>query len=173
MSGHESLKAIIEFEGKKAIFEGSAQEVWGSINRFISEMQPKIAILSDIVLKVDFSELLTKFKDIIQIDKDVGPVTCADVNTNLLNETERILFTLLIRRITYVLGYSDKETFDVKEVSKESGAKSAGSLLSQLVAQKLVQNIADAGKKGTYRITDYGIQWFVQKVLDKLRSETK
>jgi len=173
MSKNDNLKAIIEFEGKKAIFEGSTQEVWRSINRFLSEMHPKIAVLSEMVVSVDINEILSKLKNVIQIDKDVGPVVSANLNVNALNDTERVLLTLLMKKVVWILGYSNEETCNVKEVEKESKAKNAGVLLSQLVAQKLVQNVAELGKKGTYKITDYGIQWFVPKILEKIQSGTK
>jgi hypothetical protein len=168
MSKNGNLKAIIEFEGKKAIFEGAAQEVWKSINRFLSEMQPKNVILSEMIVRVDINELLSKLKAVIQIDKDVGPVLSDKLNVNALNDTERVLLTLLMKKVVSTLGYSDEETCKVKEVEKESKAKNAGVLLSQLVAQKIVQNVAEPGKKGTYKITDYGVQWFVPRLLEKI-----
>lgn len=173
MSNGEHLKAVLEWEGKRAEFEGLPEEVWKSINRFLSETNPRVALLSNLVIKVDLAELLAKFKGIIQIDKDVGPVVPVDVDMTKLNDTERIVLVLLMRRITYMTNYSDKEPMNVKEVKEESKAKNAGVLLSQLATQKIVQNIAEPGKKGAYRITDYGIQWFVSKVLKKLQSETQ
>jgi len=171
MSKNEYLKATLEWEGKKAQFEGSPEEVWKSINKFLIETNPQIVSLLDFLIKVNVVELLTKLKGIAYVDKDVGPVISVDADIGKLNDTERIVFFLLIKKTAYMTKHSDKETMDVDEVKKESKAKNAGVLLSQLTAEKIVQNMAEAGKKGAYRITDYGTQWFISKVLKKLQSE--
>ena len=173
MNENEHLKATLEWEGRKVEFKGSPEEVWRSINRFLSETNPKIASLADFIIKVNPAELLEKLKGIIQIDKDVGPVVPTDVNIAQLNDTERTVFVLLVRRITCMTNYTSTETMNVEEVEKESKAKSAGVLLSQLTTQKIVQNVAEPGKKGSYRITDYGIQWFISKSLKKLQGKTE
>jgi len=173
MSKNEHLKATLEWEGKRAEFEGSSEEVWRCLNRFLSEINPKIASLSDLIIKINFLELLNKLKGIIQIDKDVGPVVPIGVDITKLNDIEKTVFVLLTRRIMYMTNFSDKETMKVGEVEKESKAKNVGVLLSQLTTQKIVQNVSEAGKKAAYRITDYGIQWFISKALKKLQSETQ
>jgi hypothetical protein len=161
------LRATLEWEGKKVEFEGSFEEVWKSINRFLSEMTPRLVSLSNLLIKVDYSELLAKLKGILQFDKDVGPVVSVGFDSKL-GDTERVVFVLMVRRISNAVGYLDKETMEVEEVEKESKAKNAGVFLSQLSSQKIVQNVAELGKKGAYRVTDYGIQWFVSKVMPKL-----
>jgi hypothetical protein len=163
----KELRATLEWEGKKVEFEGSFEEVWKSINRFLVATNPKIMSLSDLLIKIDFSELLAKLKGIIHLDKDVGPVVSIGIDSRL-GDTERIVLVLVARRIANAVGYLKEETMEVEEVEKESKSKNAGVLLSQLVSQKVVQNVAEPGKKGAYRVTDYGTQWFVSKAMPKL-----
>jgi len=121
-----------------------------------------------LIIKINLDELLTIFQDIIRIDKDVGPVVSTDINLNVLNDSEKIVFTLLTKKLTYLLGFASQETATVYEVQKDVKTKSAGALISMMIPEKLIQNIAAPGKKGEYRITDYGIDWVIKKVLPKL-----
>ena len=66
------------------------------------------------------------------------------------------------------MGFSEIETVTVDEVQREVKSKSVGALISQMTSAKIIQNVAEPGKKGEYRITDYGITWFVSKGLPKL-----
>ena len=165
------MKAILEFEGKHAQFEGTSEEVWKSITRFLVETDIKIELLSTLIIKIDLNELLNNFKGLIQIDRDVGPVQSVTVNIGELADIERVVFTLILRRVAFMMNYVPSDTMTVGEVQKESKAKNAGVMLSQLAAQKIIQNISEPGKKASYRVTDYGIQWFISKALPKLRRE--
>jgi len=170
MTEENKLKASIEWEGKRAVFEGPPEEVWASINRFLSETHPQIASIADLIIKIDMGELLTKLKGTIRIDKDVGPVVPVDVDLGELADKDKVVLFLLLKRVAFKTGYIDKETAEVEEVTKESKVKTAGVVLSNLVAENIVQNIGEVGKKGIYRITDYGIEWFVKSVLPKMQS---
>lgn len=127
-------------------------------------------MIADLIIKIDLSELLTKLKQIIRIDKDVGPVIPVDVKVDDLTDREKIVLFLLLKRVAFKTGHADKETAEVEEVTKESKVKTAGVVLSNLVAEKIIQNIGEIGKKGIYRVTDYGIEWFIGNVLPKMKS---
>lgn len=171
MDEQNKLIAKLEWNGNKAEFSGDITSVWQSINRFFEEINPKTHTITQFVIKFDLENLLEKFSGLIFIDKDVGPVVDADAKINNLTDYERIVFALLMQKVCMVMGFSENETLTVKEVKKESKAKNAGVLLSQLSGEKIVQNIGDPGKPGQYCITDYGVTWFLNKSLSKLRGE--
>lgn len=173
MTQENRLKASLEWEGKKAVFEGLSEEVWASINRFLSETQPQIASIADFIIKVDVSKLLISLEGIIRIDKDVGPIVPVGVPLEKTSDREKVALYLLLRRVAFKTGHADKETAEVEEVVKDSKVRSAGVVLSNLVADYIVQNVGEAGKKGIYRITDYGIEWFVQSVLPNIKSASQ
>lgn len=168
MTQNNALKASLEINGKKLDVEGQPDEVWKSLNKFIGQNDQKMTQLSQFIIKIDLNELLLRLKGIVLIDKDVGPVISSETNVNALNDTERIVFALLIKRIVNLLGFGNEEMMTVDEVQKETKSKSAGVLISQMIPEKIIQNVGELGKKGAYRITDYGINWFMSKVLPKL-----
>lgn len=171
MNEQSKLIAKLEWDGNCAEFSGDTTSVWQSINRFFEEINPKVHSITQLVIKLDFEKILEKLSGLVFIDKDVGPVVDADAKLNNLTDSERIVFVLLMQKICMVTGFSEIETLTVKEVTKESKAKSAGVLLSQLSGEKIVQNIGEPGKTGQYRITDYGVTWFLNRSISKLREE--
>jgi hypothetical protein len=164
------LKATLEFEGKKAEFEGSFEEVWRSINRFLSELNPTTQ-LSGLTIKVNLADMLEKMKDIVQIDKDVGPVISPSVNIEKLTREEKIALVLLMRKISYMTGNSESDVMEVTEVEKDCGFKTPGPDISELISKKIVINLSEARKKGLYKISDYGIQWFTSSTIEKIEKK--
>ena len=164
----KSIKASLEINGKKLDVEGQPDEVWRSLNKFLGQNDQTVAQISQFIIKINLDDLLLKFKDILYIDKDVGPVISPEANISALNDSERIAFTMLIKKIVFLLGFAKEETVTVDNVQKEVKSKSVGALISQAIPQKIIQNVAEPGKKGEYKITDYGVSWFISKVLPKM-----
>lgn len=167
MSNEKQLSAIIEYDGKKAEFKGSFEDVWRSVNLFFEEVAPKNDLLN-LVINLDLSTLIDQTRCLFAIDKDVGPVLLPSVNISELNREEKITLVLLMRKISYMIGTAKSDSIEMNEIEKESMLKSPGPDVSELITKKIVKNLSEAGKKGLYRITDYGTQRFLSSAVEKI-----
>lgn len=163
----QKLKAKIEWNGKKAEFEGEPNEVWKSINKFLMDVGPTVISLSEFMIKTDLNRLFQNFRGIIKLDKDVGPIVSRRIKFDKLDNKEKVLFCLMVRKLAFLTGHSEVDIMEVEDVRGKTGIKKPGVELSKLASKKLVLNVGSP-QKGKYRITDYGIEIFCEDVVPKL-----
>lgn len=152
MSEKSIVKVHLEMGDMKVDFEGSSEEVFESLLRFISQVCPGIEMLRKITYTPDLTRIIEDLTGLIEISSS-GPV----INPNLeLSARNAICLALLGAYIGNRIGKLSKDTLSVGELSRLIGKakKTVINELPRLIDSGLVERVSE----GEYKITELGIK---------------
>lgn len=141
----ESLKIIIRHGGTEAEFEGGYQEVWASVNRYLSQLYPTLEAVKKLVGAIDVQRLAERLAGMVEIRE--GRVTVL----REFDAKRKILLCLAAVYVGKVLGLLEKDALTPKEVAAYSG-------LNERVVRARLSELRRAGlvvkqEEGLYTFT--------------------
>ncbi len=158
------LKVTIRYGTLESTCEGSADEVLKFVFQFIRDIYPDYEIISGLVLTADLEELLRRLKGIVSFLPKGRPVILK--STSKLTDADLILTYLVAAYAGNQIGMAEKDRVPMAELLDKTG-KSAGTIagrLSELVSSLYVDRVG----RGEYRVTQYGVEKFMEDVLPLL-----
>ncbi|MBS7658931.1 MAG: hypothetical protein QXR82_05315 [Candidatus Bathyarchaeia archaeon] len=164
MSEERKIEVHLKHKDFEKKIIGNVEEVLKELISFLTQIYPKMELASKLSLTVDVNELITACEGIIAITPE-GVVTLVDVET--LPDKELILFHLVKAKIGRLLNKSEKESLLISDIlsSTKHSVGSVAGRLSELCSEGFVERIG----KGEYRITTYGLDYFLKNVIPKLK----
>ena len=160
------LRATLEYGNIKTQFEGSFDEVWRSVSRFLTDIRPSHveSALAKIVHMENLDELVDDLQGILRIAKE-GPYFIRSLDD--LTNKDRLLLALLGAYVGHKLGILDEGSLTIDELSTMTEVKKQVTYVeaSNMVRDRLVELV----EKGKRRLTTIGIDYTKRKVLQKVR----
>ncbi|MCX8176045.1 MAG: hypothetical protein N3E48_02295 [Candidatus Bathyarchaeota archaeon] len=166
----ENIRVYLECGELKLSFEGSVEDVTRALMEFLSKHYPSYSLIKNLVISVDFEELLKKIEGVIGISSEgVFLLTPKEKLIKQLSLRERILLHLLKAHIGYQLKVSDKQSLSVDELLRitGSGTGALAGRLSELSDDGFIERIG----RGEYKVTTLGLKHLMDEVLPKIKSE--
>ncbi|MEM2341913.1 MAG: hypothetical protein QXX94_03175 [Candidatus Bathyarchaeia archaeon] len=150
--GKGVVKVHLEFNDIKADFEGDSDQVFESVLRFLSQINPNIEVLRRIIYTPDIVKLMNSIAGLVEITPG-GPTITPSAN---LPTKSSICLVLLGAYIGNKIGKMQKDTLSVNEISMLIGKarKTVSNEIPNLVESGLVEKVSE----GEYRITQLGIR---------------
>jgi len=141
----EELKVVIRHGETQAEFEGGYQQVWASVNRYLSQIYPALEAVKKLVGAVDVQKLAERL---------VGLVEIRDGRIMVLKELDakrKILLCIAAAYVGKALGLLEKDKLAPKEVAAYSG-------LNERVVRARLSELRRAGlvvkhEEGLYSFT--------------------
>jgi hypothetical protein len=163
LSEDRTVEVWIKYNNLEKKIKGDASEVIRELISFMSENIPKLELISKLTLTVNEEKLLSSCSEIMKLTPE-GVVVI--VPTEHLTDRELILLHLAKVHIGYITKNLDSERAligDLITYTKKTAGTVAGRI-SEMCTEGLVERIG----KGEYRITTYGLDYFMQNTLSKL-----
>lgn len=160
------LRATLEYGDVKTQFEGNFDEVWRSVNRFLTDIRPSHieSALAKIVHRENLDQLVDDLQGILRIAKE-GPYFIRSLD-NLTNK-DRILLVLLGAYVGYKLGILDDDSLTIGELSTISQVKK--SVVNVQASYMIRDRLAEIVETGKRRLTTIGIDYTKREVLPKVK----
>jgi len=160
------LKARLEFGELKVDLEGTVDEVFRGVVKFVETVYPSLELLSKVTFTVDTAKLMEGLAGVVQIGPE-GPILVAERE---LPADEAIELCLLGQLVGYKLGRLDKDSLPVEDLSRVVGKarKTVANQLAGIVREGIVERVT----KGEYRITTQGIR-HVSEALARTKSKAE
>jgi len=136
----------------KVNFEGSSEQVFDSLLRFISQICPNIELLRRIMYTPDLAKIINNISGLVEISSS-GPI----INPSLeLSAKNAICLALLGAYVGSRIGKLSKDTLSVGELSRLTGKakKTVTNELPKLIEGGLVERASE----GEYKITELGVR---------------
>lgn len=164
MSGEKKIEVYLKCKELEKKIVGEVDDVLREIISFLTKIYPEIELASQLSLTVDVNDLLKACQGIIAVTPE-GVVTLVDVDS--LPDKELILLYLVKAKISRLLNKSEKESLLISDIlsSTKHSVGSVAGRLSELCSENLVERVG----KGEYRITTYGLDYFLKNVIPKLK----
>jgi len=156
----------VKFGDVEKVFEGSAEDVWVSLNRFFGEFIPSFEIAKKLVLSVDLQRLVKECEGLIAFSLEGANLL---VSKDRLTDNETLMLWLLASYLGYGLGLLRSDAVLKEELQAKLGksGKIASTRLGELVKSGMVVKTADE----KYRITTFGIVQMQKDVLPKIKAK--
>ncbi len=161
----ETVTVHIKYMDTEQSFTGDVDQVWASVNRFLSEMIPTLQIVKKALLTVDLEKLIEDCKNVIAVAPE-GPVLL--VSKQKLTDSETLALHLLATYIGNKLGLS--KSFLTKEELQAALGKNA-KITSTRLSELCREGYATKTDEGNYRITTLGIKRFQEQILPEIREK--
>ncbi|MEM3507194.1 MAG: hypothetical protein QW589_08835 [Candidatus Bathyarchaeia archaeon] len=161
----EVIEVKIKYKDVEKTIIGNAEQVIRELLSFFSKIIPQIELLSQIALTVDMNEFLLACKGIFAITPEGTVITA---RTDNLTDRENIMLHLVKAKFGFLTKMNEKDSVvigDLINATKSSAGTVAGRL-SEMCSEGLVERIG----KGEYRITTYGLDFFIKNVVSKIKS---
>ncbi|MBS7655062.1 hypothetical protein KEJ50_00945 [Candidatus Bathyarchaeota archaeon] len=164
MSEEKKIEVYLKHKDFEKKITGEVDEVLRELISFLTKIYPKMELASKLSLTVDVNDLLKACQGIVAVTPE-GVVTLVDVET--LPDKELILLYLVKAKISRLLNKSEKESLLISDIlsSTKHSVGSVAGRLSELCSENLVERVG----KGEYRITTYGLDYFLKNVIPKLK----
>ena len=165
MSEDRNLEVSIKYKDLEKRIKGNANEVIRESISFISENIPKLEFISKLTLTVDEEKILSSCSKIMKVTPE-GVVIV--IPTEHLTDRELILLHLSKAHFGFMTKRLESDRVligDLIAYTRKTAGTVAGRI-SEMCTEGLVERVG----KGEYRITTYGLDFFVQNVLSKLAS---
>ena len=159
------LRATLEYGNIKTQFEGNFDEVWRSVNRFLTDIRPSHveSALAKIVHMENLDQLVDDLQGILRIAKE-GPYFIRSLD-NLTNK-DRLLLALLGAYVGHKLGILDEDSLTIDELSTITQVKKS---VAKVEASYMVRDrLAELVETGKRRLTTIGIDYTKREVLPKV-----
>lgn len=163
MSEDRTVEVSIKYRDLEKKIRGDVNEVIRELISFMSANIPKLEFISKITLTVDEEELLSSCSQIMKLTPEGVVVT---VPTEHLTDRELILLNLSKAHVGYITKHLDSDRAligDLIAYTKKAAGTVAGRI-SEMCTEGLVERVG----KGEYRITTYGLDFFIRNIVPKL-----
>jgi hypothetical protein len=160
----EAIEVKIKYKDVEKTISGNAEQVIRELLSFFSKIIPQIELLSQIALTVDINEFLSACKGIFAVTPEGTVITA---RTDNLTEKENIMLHLVKAKFGFITKTHEKDSIvigDLISATKSSAGTVAGRL-SEMCSEGLVERVG----KGEYRITTYGLDFFIRNVVSKIK----
>jgi len=165
MSADEGkVEVFVRYQGMEVRFSGTINEVTRLFLDFMGKVLPSYELISRLTVTVDLEGLLKALEGIVAITPEGLIITVPREKTG---DREIILLNLVKMSVAHQLGRSDKDSVSIADLLKVTGGKpsSTAARLSELVDLGWVDRVG----RGEYRITTYGMRFFIETVLPRLK----
>jgi hypothetical protein len=162
LSEDRTIEAWIKYKDLEKRVKGDANEVIRELISFISEVMPRLEFISKLTLTVDEEKFLASCSRIMKLTPEGVVITGSTEN---LTDRELILLHLSKVHFGYITKNLDSDRALIGELITHT-KKTAGTVagrISEMSAEGLVERVG----KGEYRITTYGLDFFMNSVLTK------
>ncbi|MCS7125722.1 MAG: hypothetical protein NZ929_02270 [Aigarchaeota archaeon] len=113
--GGAKIKVIIKTAESEVEFEGEYQDVWISINKYLSEIYPSLEVVKKLVGAVDVKELAEKLVGKVELKENRINITAA------VDAKKKIILCLAGAYVGKILGIFDKDFLTPKEIANYTG----------------------------------------------------
>ena len=111
----EELKAVLRHGETEVEFSGNYEDVWRSINKYLSEIYPPIEAVKKLIGAVDVNLLMEKLEGLVEIREGM---------INVLEDTgakRKILLCLAGAHVGKILGLLERDKLTPKEIASYTG----------------------------------------------------
>jgi len=111
----EELKAVLRHGETEVEFSGNYEDVWRSINKYLSEIYPSIEAVKKLIGAIDVNLLMEKLEDLVEIREGM---------INVLEDTgakRKILLCLAGAYVGKLLGLLERDKLTPKEIASYTG----------------------------------------------------
>ena len=152
MERQSDLRVHIEYGEAKADFEGDVDQVFESIVRFLTEIQPNLAILQKIVYTPNLTRLTEELAGLVEITS-AGPILVSEPD---LPTKQAACIALLGAYAGNKLGKTPKSALSSTELASVTGKarKTISNEMPRLISEGLVERTTER----EYQITILGIR---------------
>jgi len=151
------VKVLIKHDDTEVEFEGDYEEVWRSVNKYLSEAYPAIEAVKKLKGLVDVADLAEKLKGLVEFRE--GRIV-------ILGEMEakrKILLCLAAAYVGKALGLFEKDKLTPKEIAGYTG-------LNEKVTRA---RLSELRKAGLVVKSDEGLYGFTSTSLKELFGERR
>ena len=151
------VKVLIKHDDTEVEFEGDYEEVWRSVNKYLSEAYPAIEAVKKLKGLVDVADLAEKLKGLVEFRE--GRIV-------ILGEMEakrKILLCLAAAYVGKALGLFEKDKLTPKEIARYTG-------LNEKVTRA---RLSELRKAGLVIKSDEGLYGFTSTSLKELFGERR
>ena len=109
------LKAVLRHGETEVEFSGNYEDVWRSINKYLSEIYPPIEAVKKLIGAVDVNLLMEKLEGLVEIREGM---------INVLEDTgakRKILLCLAGAHVGKILGLLERDKLTPKEIASYTG----------------------------------------------------
>jgi DNA-binding MarR family transcriptional regulator len=135
----------------------------------MDEKKDKMELLKELIVEDEkaLEVLVSKIKNFMRLTKSGRPIFFIPYSS--LSDEEKLSLHLIAQHLCKELGITEKESIDLKELSKRSGVryKSASARLSEMYKQGIIEKTPS----GEYYITLSGIEIIIDKIGKRLKKE--
>lgn len=137
----EELRVVIEHGNNRAEFKGRYQEVWSSVNKYLSEIYPSLPLVKKLVDSAYVEELSKTLSGRVHFTE--GKI----VTTGEEDAKKRIILCLAAAKLGKALGFVNEHALSPQQISEYAGLSEgvARARLSELRKLGLVLR-TDGGK---------------------------
>lgn len=166
MSEEKKIEVHIRYGDVEGKFSGDVEGVWTAVNRFFSQIVPRLEVVSKAMLTIDLSKLIEDFEGVVAVAPEGS---CVLVPRSKLSDSDALALNLLAAYIGHKLGILSKGSLSSKELQAKLGkdVKTTSARLSELCRDGLVARIED----GEYEITTIGIRRLQEQILPKVKAK--
>lgn len=142
----------VKYHGVEQTFKGNVNDVWISVNKFLSEVVPAFDIAQKVTLTVDLAKLIEDFKDVVAIAPE-GPELL--ISKERLTDSETLQLYLLAAHIGHRLGKLQQDTMTKEELQAKLGKNMK--ITTTRLGELIKQGSAVKTEEGDYRIATKAI----------------
>jgi len=109
------LKAVLRHGETEVEFSGNYEDVWRSINKYLSEIYPSIEAVKKLIGAIDVNLLMEKLEGLVEIREGM---------INVLEDTgakRKILLCLAGAHVGKILGLLERDKLTPKEIASYTG----------------------------------------------------
>jgi len=109
------LKVVLRHGETEVEFSGNYEDVWRSINKYLSEIYPPIEAVKKLIGAIDVNLLMEKLKGLVEIREGM---------INVLEDTgakRKILLCLAGAHVGKILGLLERDKLTPKEIASYTG----------------------------------------------------
>ena len=109
------LRAVLRHDETEVEFSGNYEDVWRSINKYLSEIYPPIEAVKKLIGAIDVNLLMEKLEGLVEIREGM---------INVLEDTgakRKILLCLAGAHVGKILGLLERDKLTPKEIASYTG----------------------------------------------------
>ncbi len=152
MTEQPKLKAHIVFGEAYVDMEGSADEVFESLVRFLSKVYPSLEMAQRLTFNPDIAELANALTGVIQLAREGVLIT----SPKTLAARDALILALTGAYVGRRLGILEKESLTGRQLKMATGK--AGKTIMNQLPKMIEAGVVEKLAKGEYRITAAGLR---------------
>jgi len=160
------LRVTVEYREQKAEFEGNFDEVWRSINKFMSQIRPSHVeqAIANLLYNEDLELLVQGLSGLLRISPE-GPFVL--IPHKDLKATDLISLVLLGNHVGYRIGVVNDESLSVDEIV--TFTRLLKSVVQVRLSEMSRDRLIEISAEGKRKLTTIGIWQLQNEMLPRLR----